>query len=203
MPDTFPLTVPAALATLIRDCPQRDALVTIDDRMSWQELDEASRRLAAVFVQLGVSRRTRVGLLMGNGIEWAVSAFALLRIGAVLVPLSTLLRAPELEQQLHAAAVQRLLLAFPTASAAVTTSPSSRTYSLQRTCRRPACLPCVRCGVGTKSTRCNPPRATWKLAPLRWSSEHVLPMTWRSCSPLAVVAARRVSSTPMATRCAQ
>ena len=55
----------------------------------------------------GVGKGARVGLLMPNGIEWAVDAVAVMRIGAVLVPLSTLLRPPELEAQLRTAGVAR------------------------------------------------------------------------------------------------
>jgi acyl-CoA synthetase (AMP-forming)/AMP-acid ligase II len=113
MPDEItaaPLTVAAALAHLNANCPERDALVTLEERVSWGELDERSRQLAAVLVARGVNRRSRVGLLMGNGIDWATAAFAIMRIGAVIVPLSTLLRAPELEQQLRVAAVQYLIL---------------------------------------------------------------------------------------------
>ena len=47
----------------------------------------------------------RVALLAPNGIDWAVAAFAVMRIGAVLVPLSTLLRPPELLAQLQVASV--------------------------------------------------------------------------------------------------
>ncbi|GAA2736085.1 class I adenylate-forming enzyme family protein [Actinocorallia aurantiaca] len=108
--EDVPASLPAALTRLIQDCPDREALVTGTERITWAGLDRASRDLAAVLVARGVNRRTRVGLLMGNGIDWAVCAFAVMRLGAVLVPLSTLLRAPELEQQLRVAAVERLVL---------------------------------------------------------------------------------------------
>ena len=45
-----------------------------------------------------------------NGIEWVVAAMAAMRVGAVLVPLSTLLRPPELEQQLRTADVTHLVV---------------------------------------------------------------------------------------------
>ncbi|TDC90231.1 class I adenylate-forming enzyme family protein [Actinomadura sp. 7K507] len=103
-------TIPTALASLTDRCPNRDALVTATERITWTELDVRSRGLAAVLADRGVTRRTRVGLLMENGIDWAVHAFAIMRMGAVLVPLSTFLRAPELDQQLRTAAVERLIL---------------------------------------------------------------------------------------------
>ena len=53
----------------------------------------------------GSVKGDRVGLLAPNGIDWAVHALAVMRIGAVLVPLSTLLRPPELLAQLTTASV--------------------------------------------------------------------------------------------------
>ncbi|GAB2851219.1 class I adenylate-forming enzyme family protein [Actinocorallia aurea] len=103
-------TLPAALARAVALGPGRDALVTADARLTWGGLDAASRDVASALAARGVSRRTRVGLLAQNGLDWAVCAFAVLRLGAVLVPLSTLLRAPELERQLRVAAVERLVL---------------------------------------------------------------------------------------------
>ncbi|OBG58478.1 MULTISPECIES: class I adenylate-forming enzyme family protein [unclassified Mycobacterium] len=78
-------------------------------RTSYRQLDSATRDLAAVFVDAGVTKGTRVGLLMPNGARWVEVALALTRIGAVLVPLSTLLAAGELATQLRAAAVQFLI----------------------------------------------------------------------------------------------
>ena len=57
----------------------------------------------------GVGKGTRVGLIMPNGVRWVQVAIALTRIGAVLVPLSTLLPARELVAQLRTASVQFLI----------------------------------------------------------------------------------------------
>src|SRR6201996_8721967 len=78
-------------------------------RISYRELDSTARDLAAVFVEAGVGKGTRVGLIMPNGVRWVQVAVALTRIGAVLVPLSTLLQAGELIAQLQAASVQFLV----------------------------------------------------------------------------------------------
>ena len=78
-------------------------------RVSYHELETTSRDLAAVFVEAGVGKGTRVGLIMPNSARWVQVAVALTRIGAVLVPLSTLLRAGELVAQLRAASVQFLV----------------------------------------------------------------------------------------------
>lgn len=77
--------------------------------MSYAELDEASAALAARLVGDSVVKGDRVALLAPNGIDWAVTAYAVLRVGAVLVPLSTLLRPPELLAQLTTAGVSHLV----------------------------------------------------------------------------------------------
>ncbi|MFZ1163466.1 class I adenylate-forming enzyme family protein [Mycobacterium sp.] len=78
-------------------------------RLSYRELDVTTHDLAAAFVDAGVVKGTRVGLIMPNGVRWVQIAIALTRIGAVLVPLSTLLQPRELIAQLRTASVQALI----------------------------------------------------------------------------------------------
>ncbi len=78
-------------------------------RVSYRELDTTTCELAAALVDAEVGKGTRVGLIMPNNTRWVQIALALTRIGAVLVPLSTLLRAGELVAQLRAASVQFLV----------------------------------------------------------------------------------------------
>jgi acyl-CoA synthetase (AMP-forming)/AMP-acid ligase II len=78
-------------------------------RLSYRELDTSTRDLAAAFIEAGVNKGTRVGLIMPNGARWIQVAIALTRIGAVLVPLSTLLAAREVVAQLRVASVQLLI----------------------------------------------------------------------------------------------
>jgi acyl-CoA synthetase (AMP-forming)/AMP-acid ligase II len=80
-----------------------------DRRLSYAELDVTTHDLAMAFIDAGVVKGTRVGLIMPNGVGWVQIAIALTRIGAVLVPLSTLLAAPELIAQLRTASVQVLI----------------------------------------------------------------------------------------------
>ena len=87
------------------------ALVDDDGAITYGELDDASRVLAARLVAAGTRKGDRVGLLLPNGIVWATTALAVMRVGAVLVPLSTLLRPPELLAQLDVAAVTHLVAA--------------------------------------------------------------------------------------------
>jgi acyl-CoA synthetase (AMP-forming)/AMP-acid ligase II len=104
-----PPTIPALLRHRARETPDLAALLHDDEELSYRALDERSRALAARLVAAGVGKRSHVGLLMPNGIEWATIAYAALRIGAVLVPSSTLAKPPELEAQLRSAAVAHLI----------------------------------------------------------------------------------------------
>ncbi|GBE67467.1 AMP-binding protein [Mycobacterium sp. MFM001] len=79
------------------------------DLLSYRELDSSTRDLAATFVEAGIVKGTRVGLIMPNSARWVQIAIALTRIGAVLVPLSTLLQPRELAAQLRVASVQFLV----------------------------------------------------------------------------------------------
>ncbi|WP_319457749.1 MULTISPECIES: long-chain fatty acid--CoA ligase [unclassified Mycobacterium] len=85
------------------------AVIDPDDRITYAALDSTTRELAAAFVAAGVGKGSRVGLIMPNGVGWVRLALALTRVGAVLVPLSTLLQPRELVAQLRVAAVQFLV----------------------------------------------------------------------------------------------
>jgi acyl-CoA synthetase (AMP-forming)/AMP-acid ligase II len=111
MPGDLPSV--STIDELVRLHSSRDAVkpMVIDPagRLSYHELDVTTRDLAASFIESGVGKGTRVGLVMPNGVRWVQIAIALSRVGAVLVPLSTLLRSPELVAQLRTASVQILI----------------------------------------------------------------------------------------------
>lgn len=102
-------TLPLLLARRARDDGERDAIVGDDRAITYAELEAQSATLAARLVAAGVTKGDRVGLLAPNGVGWATTAMAVMRMGAALVPLSTLLRPPELLAQLRAAAVTHLV----------------------------------------------------------------------------------------------
>jgi acyl-CoA synthetase (AMP-forming)/AMP-acid ligase II len=105
MPDTIDHLVRSRAA---RHGP-KPMVIDPASRISYRELDSTTSDLAAHFVEAGVGKGTRVGLIMPNSARWVRIAVALTRIGAVLVPLSTLLQAGELVAQLRAASVQFLV----------------------------------------------------------------------------------------------
>jgi len=56
-------------------------------RITYGELDDTTRTLVAGFLEAGVGKGTRVGLIMPNCVQWVQIAVALARIGAVLASL--------------------------------------------------------------------------------------------------------------------
>ena len=84
-------------------------VIDTESRISYAELDETTRAMAAAFIEAGVGKGTRVGLIMPNRVQWVQIAVALTRIGAVLVPLSTLLLPAVVLALLRVASVQVLI----------------------------------------------------------------------------------------------
>ena len=99
--------------TLIRDAakkfPDKEAVIDPGERITYRQLDTSTKELAAILVDAGIGTGTRVSLLMPNSTRWVQLSLALTRIGAVLVPLSTLLKARELHAQLATARVEVLI----------------------------------------------------------------------------------------------
>ncbi|WP_395307429.1 class I adenylate-forming enzyme family protein [Mycobacterium sp. AMU20-3851] len=87
----------------------RPMAIDPDTRISYAELDSSTAELASGLLDAGIGKGTRLGLIMPNCADWVRIALAATRIGAVLVPLSTLLTTPELTAQLRTASVQHLI----------------------------------------------------------------------------------------------
>jgi acyl-CoA synthetase (AMP-forming)/AMP-acid ligase II len=102
-------TINALLTLRAGQEPEKIAVVDPSSRATYRELDSTTTELAAVLVHMDVGKGTRVGLIMANGVQWVQIALAVTRIGAVLVPLSTLLTPTELAAQLKVASVQLLI----------------------------------------------------------------------------------------------
>jgi len=82
---------------------------SVDTRVTWVDLRAASRAAAWKLVHVGATKGSRVGVLCSNRVDWLVAAFGALRIGAILVPLSTLSTRDELAYALTYADVQVLV----------------------------------------------------------------------------------------------
>ncbi|MES2535358.1 MAG: class I adenylate-forming enzyme family protein [Pseudomonadota bacterium] len=76
--------------------PDRIAVVDGDVRMRYRELDAAAGTLAANLAARGVTQGDRVAVMLDNRIEAVIGVIAIARLGAILVPIGTRLRRPEI-----------------------------------------------------------------------------------------------------------
>ncbi|HSV82666.1 MAG TPA: AMP-binding protein, partial [Ramlibacter sp.] len=101
---------PRSLHALLEDAvarnPDGDALVCGNERLTYRELFAQSARLATGLRARGVQAGDRVALLLGNRNEFVTTLFAVARLGAITVPLSTREQTPGLAFMLgHCGAV--------------------------------------------------------------------------------------------------
>lgn len=101
MPPTF-ATLPEALGHWARLRATARALGAGAEDLSYAEVADAVDALAARIVGAGVGAGDRLALLASNRVEWVLGFLAGLRIGAVVVPLNTLLSPAEIGRQLGA-----------------------------------------------------------------------------------------------------
>jgi acyl-CoA synthetase (AMP-forming)/AMP-acid ligase II len=86
-----------------------DYIVMPDRRISFRQLEGASRRLAKELLDAGVTKGTRIGIHLVTGPEWAVAFVAATRIGALAMPFSTIYRPAELRTAMRLGDVSMLI----------------------------------------------------------------------------------------------
>ncbi len=69
--------------------------------LKYQDLKEASDRLAAGLKEMGLSCGDRIALMLPNVPHFVISYFALLKIGVTIIPISVLSKAAEIHHQLE------------------------------------------------------------------------------------------------------
>jgi acyl-CoA synthetase (AMP-forming)/AMP-acid ligase II len=88
---------------------QSELSVLGDDRVTYAEAERRSADLARALIAAGVGKGTRVGVLAPNGPELTVVLMAVMRIGAVAVPINTFYMPEELGWALSDAAIHLLI----------------------------------------------------------------------------------------------
>lgn len=82
-------TVTHAFLPSVHRCPDKVAVLDDDEQLTYAQLDESARRVAAGLRALGVEHGTFVLTMMGNHVDNVVTWFALSYLGAVSVPVNT------------------------------------------------------------------------------------------------------------------
>ncbi len=109
--DTFPALIRGASAAYGDDIALMLKGETIqDDAISFHELERRSAEIARGLIAHGVGKGTRIGFIFCNGPDFAVMFSAIARIGAIAIPISTLIKANELVRVLRQSDVAGLIL---------------------------------------------------------------------------------------------
>lgn len=67
----------------------REAVVHLDGRISYIELERASNRLANFLIEKGIKPGDRVGILLESSVNYTISYFAIMKAGGAVVALNT------------------------------------------------------------------------------------------------------------------
>ena len=81
-----------------------------DEAVTFAGIERESAALARGLIARGVGKGSRVGFIYGNGPSFAVMLAAIARIGAVAIPISTMIRANELVRVLRQSDVAGLIV---------------------------------------------------------------------------------------------
>src|ERR1700744_795061 len=84
-----------------RRYPDKCALVDGDRTLTWLQVDERSRRLAAFLINRGLTPGDRVMVLARNCIEWPEISFGLAKAGLIAVPVNIRLATDEVAHVRH------------------------------------------------------------------------------------------------------
>ncbi|MDX6202427.1 MAG: long-chain acyl-CoA synthetase [Frankiales bacterium] len=107
------LSITALLAETARRRPDKTAVICEGTSVTYGQLWEQARRYAAVLRERGVGPGDRVGMLMPNIPQFPMTYYGALALGAVVVPIHSLLKAEEIAFVLSDAGVSVLVCAAP------------------------------------------------------------------------------------------
>jgi acyl-CoA synthetase (AMP-forming)/AMP-acid ligase II len=88
--------------------PDKTALICEEKRITFLQLKKRSERLASSLLRLGIKKGMKVGILLYNSVEYVEIIFALMKLGAVGVPLNIRLTKEEIAKQAEHADVSIL-----------------------------------------------------------------------------------------------
>lgn len=110
LPDYTP-TLAEMVHAISRKFGDAEAVVRDGDRVTFHQLETRSAAVAKALLAAGAGKGSRIALLLPPRPEYVVYLFAIGRIGAIALPLSTLYQAPELQWVLENAEVDYLITA--------------------------------------------------------------------------------------------
>jgi len=95
------ITMPQALTRSVNQFPDKTALIFIDSRISYKQLDDMVNRFANALIDLGVKPGDKVAMLLPNMPQVVAATYGAWRAGAVVVMNNPLYTDKELEYQFN------------------------------------------------------------------------------------------------------
>ncbi|MDB4476351.1 AMP-binding protein [bacterium] len=95
MLDDTQVYLPELWASHARFRSEKIALICGDDRLTWGELNKQCNRVANQLLAAGAGKPAKIALLMGNSATTAVVLLGVMKSGACVVPISTMLTAEQ------------------------------------------------------------------------------------------------------------
>ncbi|MDZ7619192.1 MAG: benzoate-CoA ligase family protein [Patescibacteria group bacterium] len=89
---------------------EKTAILAGDRAISYRELHESVNRFGNAMLELGVRREERVAILLPDSPEWVSAFFGTIKMGAVAVPMNTLLSVKEYEYLLNDSRARALVV---------------------------------------------------------------------------------------------
>lgn len=106
---TPPATIPAALIQRAAETPDRTAVVTDAEAVTFGQLRDRATEVARSLIASGIEPGDRVGLWAPNSVQWISASFGIYLAGAVLVPLNTRFKSHEAAYVVRASQARLLL----------------------------------------------------------------------------------------------
>ncbi len=103
-------TFPAVLRAAAAEAPDREAVVTADERLTFAQLLDRVRRFSAAAIAHGLEPGDRVAIWAPNTVDWVVAALGLTGTGVVLVPVNTRFKGEEASYLLDKTQVRAIVV---------------------------------------------------------------------------------------------
>ncbi len=105
-----PANVVELLENTVRSYPDRVGFIAGDQRLTYREFDSIVNRVASGLEKKDVRRGDHVALLLAPQLEFPLSFFALMKLGAVAVPLNTRFKGEELAYEINDSESKALII---------------------------------------------------------------------------------------------
>jgi len=104
------ITLSGMFDEVVAKYPDKEAFVFQDTRVTYRQAQEQVNRFAKGLLALGVKKGDKVAIWMTNNLEWIYSAYAIWKIGAVVVTISTRFKSEEAKYNLLQSDVTTLIM---------------------------------------------------------------------------------------------